>query len=232
MLTPPQLPVTNFGMDSYAGNDLPADFASSKYSLAFIIHKATEGTYHQDSAFPASRKAIEQAGIPFGAYHFCSGENDVEAQVDNFLNVVKPPYPLLALDWEKTKTAGVMSSAQARQFLQLVKQKTGITPLVYGSNYVTDSDAASTYDPVFAQARLWLASPYPYSGEKPLPDGAKPPFTRTLASWPSILIWQYTSDDAGYAKPAFADHFDGADFNQIAVADLQAWPFHDPVVAK
>ncbi len=225
---------SNLGVDLYGQNNLPANLAP--YNLAFVWHQASHGTDRQDSKFVQRRKAVDDAGIPFGAYHFGTSD-DVAAQVKNFLDQVNlsqqpgKPYPALSLDWEDNND-DTMSEDQARQFLQMVEAQIGIVPCIYGSNQVTGSDAAQTaLDPTFAKAKLWLAAPFVANG--PLPTGANPNFT-PLKSWPKITVWQYSDDDKNPAKPRHArPDFPGLpsldrflDWNQISNADLVSWPFH------
>ena len=121
-----------------------------------IIHKATQGTYMVDTTYRNRMIWARENKLLWGAYHFATAE-DVEAQVDFFLkNSYWDEKTLLALDYEENPNkGGTMSLAQAKQFMQLVRQKTGQRPVIYSGNLLKEQ--LKKADPFFSEHRLWLA---------------------------------------------------------------------------
>lgn len=65
-----------------------------------IIHKASEGSDHQDSLYDDHRVKAKAAGLMWGAYHMIDN-SDVKEQVKNFLAAAKPDGDtLLAIQWQ------------------------------------------------------------------------------------------------------------------------------------
>jgi lysozyme len=206
-------------------NLLPPDFFSK---VAGVIHKASQGSTFKDPEFAHRRMLCEAAGIPFACYHF--GDNSpVPDQVANFLAALDASGDRsvhVQLDWEDLEGREgndiSMSEDQARQFCVLIYQATGRYPeYIYGSDQITESEAAKTFDPVLSQSALWLAQPVEGSG--PLPADFQMPAIQ-LASWPKIALLQYSNDPPPVChEPDFAPEFQGADWNFADVEELKAW---------
>jgi len=144
-----------------------------------MIHKATQGTTYTDPNYTSSRAAANGVGLLWGAYHFGTAQ-DVPTQVNNFLQVAaSDSNTLLVLDWEENTIAsqGTMSLDQAKQFVQLVKTKTGRFPVLYGGSLIKQS-VGTNGDAILSQCPLWLAQ---YTSTPSLPGG-----------WPKYTMWQYT----------------------------------------
>lgn len=156
----------------------PIDWRAVKASgVVGVIHKVSEGTGYADPSFPKRRRAIKEAGLLLGMYHFASGA-EVARQVAWFVSKAAPePDDLLALDYEDN-AASQMSLEQAREFIRLVEQMTTRSCVLYSGNTVKDA-LKRTVDPYLGQRRLWLAQ---YS-QRPVPQ----------ASWASgPWLWQYS----------------------------------------
>jgi lysozyme len=174
-----------------------------------IIHKATEGTYYKDATYKARRQWALDNGLLWGAYHFCHS-GPVEAQVNYFLDYADPDgTTLLALDFEEN-TKGTMSLAQAKQFLQLVRDKTGQKPKLYGGSLLKEK-LGKTADPFLASHRLWMPQ---YGPKATLPVG-----------WHTYWLWQYTGDGVGPAPHGVKGITGNAiDLNAFGGKDLkQEW---------
>lgn len=65
------------------------DFAALKENgIDFAYIKATEGSGHVDEQFAQNRKAAEEAGMLYGAYHFFSFDSEPAAQAALFMQTV------------------------------------------------------------------------------------------------------------------------------------------------
>src|SRR6202011_630686 len=123
-----------------------------------IIHKASQGSGFVDQKYARRRKDAASNGLLWGAYHFGTGA-DVASQVQLFLGTAEPDAStLLALDFEpnEQQPSNTMSLAQAKQFISMVKDKTGRLPVLYGGSLINES-LAGNVDSVLAACRLWWA---------------------------------------------------------------------------
>lgn len=166
-----------------------------------VIHKATQGTGYVDPTYKARKPEALQAGLLWGAYHFGDG-SDVDAQVSNFIDTVKPDGSfVLVLDFE-SNGANSMSLDQAKQFLNAVEQQTGQAPVLYTGNYFNEC-THNQPDPGMAQYRVWWAQ---YANA---PTSLNP-------TWSSYWLWQYSDGTSGPeqkvvdgAAPCDCDAYDG-----------------------
>lgn len=168
-------------VDLYHG-DTVTDFAKMyAYGVRGIIHKASQGANNKDNAYKARKVDAQKAGLLWGSYHFASDE-DVEAQVNNYLNAIDHATDtLLCLDFEPNGNH-TMSMTQCRSFLTSIFAKTGRQAVLYSGNLIKEQ-LGSSKDPFFAAHRLWLAQ-----------YGATP---RTPITWSSAWLWQYSGDGIG-----------------------------------
>jgi GH25 family lysozyme M1 (1,4-beta-N-acetylmuramidase) len=147
-----------------------------------IIHKASEGIGCPDESYAGRRDEAKAVGLLWGAYHFATG-SDVEGQVDDFLSRVGiDDETLYALDWEDNPGGTKMSLEQAREFLELVEERTGRKAVLYSGNTVKEA-LGDRVDEYFGEHRLWLAQ---YSSD-PEPQ----------ASWGEWWLWQYSDGNNG-----------------------------------
>ena len=178
--------------DIYHG-DIVVDLSqAAEAGLKGVIHKATQGTGIVDRSYAGRRELALRQGLLWGAYHFANDE-DVEAQVENFLREAKPDdNTLLALDFEPNRN-NTMSLEQAREFLELMFQKTGRRPVLYSGNLIKE-ELGRTIDPFFGQHRLWISQYGPHAKLPP--------------TWKDYWLWQYTGDGIG-PLPHFVDGLRG-----------------------
>jgi lysozyme len=156
--------------------------------VEFGFIKATEGTGYANSVYEKHRKAAKRLGIPVGAYHFARPDADdgPVAEADWFLEVARPGagdlLPVLDLE-----TPGLPPKAMARwakRWLRRVEERIGQPPILYTYSSFWTSTVANAQG--FERYPLWLAN----YGKN---DGTVHP-VRTVGSWPSIAIHQYTSE--------------------------------------
>lgn len=144
-----------------------------------VIHKATQGLKYVDSTYAEKRKAAEDEGLMWGAYHFGIGENGKD-QADHFLKTVgNNTKILLALDIEENQNGKNMTPKQAEDFVHKVYEATGRLPLIYGNAYFLKDFATS----ILTKCSLWVAS---WTVKPILPSG-----------WTKWVLWQYTNGKSG-----------------------------------
>lgn len=172
-----------------------------------VILKASQGSTNTDATYAQRRKDARWAGLLVGAYHF-GDSSTVKNQVSNFLRVSDPDAnTLLALDWEPNGR-WTMSLDQAKEFLQLVYDRTGQVPVLYSGNLVKET-LGDRPDPFLAKHRLWLAQ---YGPKAVLPKG-----------WDAYWLHQFTGDGQGpgpHEIPGVKDK--GVDLNCFGGKDLAA----------
>lgn len=127
--------MTALGLDVYGGNG-PINFAKAKQEdhIEFVICKATEGATFNDKRFVDNWDLVEAAGLQPGAYHFARPDNNsATAEAEHFLNVLAGRRGITALDLETQPTNWPLFelAAWATTWLQLVRDATGLTPLLY-----------------------------------------------------------------------------------------------------
>jgi lysozyme len=147
-----------------------------------VIAKATQGDSFRDDQYIENESGARSAGLKFGAYHFGT-DDDVVDQIDNFLNATGIDDDMLyALDWEEEPNGHTMSLEQAREFLELLEQRTGRKGVLYSGNLAKEA-FGDDVDPFFGAHRLWLAQ----YGNNP----------EVQASWKAWWLWQYSDGVAG-----------------------------------
>lgn len=193
------MPLNGYDIASYQkGLDV------SKVPSDFVIVKATQGTGYTNPCFAGHAADTLKAGKLLGIYHYATGSS-IDGEVDHFCGTVKPYIgkAVLILDWESGANHSFYNAAYALQFLQSVKQGTGITPLVYMSKSVCQQfkklPAAADYPLWVAQYRS-MAVTHGYQA-KPWAD------KKSYAPWAAPVIHQYTSNGylEGWSKPLDLD---------------------------
>jgi len=157
------------------------DYSKVKSSTNFVIMKATEGYGYTDPKFKDNQKGFRNTGIAMGYYHYARPDlgNTPEKEADWFINTIGELKlgEILALDYEVNYSNPVN---WCKKFLDRVKSKTGVKPLLY-INLATNNkyDWSSV---VKGDYGLWLA----------YWDGSLT--ARPKTDWPFIAIKQYGSD--------------------------------------
>lgn len=192
------MPLNGYDIASYQkGLDV------SKVPSDFVIVKATQGTGYTNPCFAGHVADTLKAGKLLGIYHYATGVG-VDSEASHFCDAVKPYIgkAILILDWESGANHSFYNAAYALRFLQSVKQKTGITPLIYMSKSVCQQfkklPAAANYPLWVAQYKNMASTGYQ---TKPWTDG------KSYTPWSAPVIHQYTSNGVltGWAKPLDLD---------------------------
>jgi len=162
-----------------------------------IIHKASQGATMGDKTYAKRRKDAAAVGLLWGCYHFADSST-VKTQVSNFLRNADPDEnTLLCLDWEPNGKR-TMSVDQAKEFLQLVYEKTGQRPVLYSGNLIKEQ--VKKPDDFLCLHRLWIAQ---YGPKVILPKG-----------WDTYWLWQFTekfNEAQGVTGLVDANYFGGSD---------------------
>lgn len=154
----------------------------------FVIIKATEGTNYINPTWEEQAGQVIQTNKLLGFYHFASVGNPI-AEADFFISVVKDYIgkAVLVLDFE-AGAINAWGNVGARQFLNRVKEKTGINPMIYMSSEVTRQfnwSIISNTNPLWV-AQYASMNPTGYQSE-PWTDG------NGYGAWSSAAIHQYSS---------------------------------------
>lgn len=139
-------------------------------SLAFVIHKATQGTSYLDTTY---KDRMLKISTFFGSYHFADGKDPIQ-EAEWYLKNANDK--LMVLDWEIEHADPVGWSIK---FLDRVKSKTGRIPYWYSN----DARAVKYADKI----------PYPKWVARYGVNNGTPSKEPAYANW---TIWQYTSRGA------------------------------------
>ena len=154
----------------------------------FVIIKATEGTKYINPTWEEQAGQVIQTNKLLGFYHFASTGNPI-TEADFFISVIKNyiSKAILVLDFE-ARAINAWGNVGARQFLNRVKEKTGINPMIYMSSDITRQ---FNWSIISSNNPLWVAqyasmNPTGYQSE-PWTDG------KGYGAWSSAAIHQYSS---------------------------------------
>ncbi|MEW8626099.1 MAG: GH25 family lysozyme [Candidatus Thiodiazotropha sp.] len=172
-----------------------------KQGYSFAFTKATEGVDLKDSAFEDNWKAMKQAGIVRGAYHFYVTEDDPRQQAQFFIDTVKLEAgdlaPVVDVELVGHHTQPGLAD-RLKVWLDLIEQHYRIRPIIYTNAKFWNKH----FNKDFGDYPLWIAE---YDVNSPtLPNG-----------WTNWHFWQWRSDAdlAGVEKEA--------DLNRINPLSLQ-----------
>lgn len=218
-------PVQGIDVSHYQGAITWSSVASD--GVDFAILKATEGQTYVDPTFAYNDGQAALAGVPVGAYHVwgkpnrSTGEAQIEA--DHFVKVARPTVGdvLPVLDMEMNRIPGGTSRATllawARAWLNRVEAKTGVRPMVYGSQYLFQTILGNSTWFADNGFPLWFAWP-----RAPLPT-SMPAHDWQGDGW---TFWQYswTGRVGGIRGDVDKDRFAGSNLQTALVARLTATP--------
>ena len=160
----------------------------------FVIIKATEGWGYRDPQFYDFKVQSTKLNKLIGCYHFARPDyhntvEQMEKEADYFIKIINDEEmigkSLLILDWE---TGPTDRGDLAKTWLDRVKEKTGITPMIYASASVIKT--ISSYIEDYPQ---WVA--YWPSNEEIGIMNVEKKFKTTMANlpWFDFHIWQFSS---------------------------------------
>ena len=136
-------------VSSYQTSDVTARVAAD-----FAIVKTTQGTSYVNPRANTQIANAQATGKEIGIYHYAGGGNP-EAEADFFINnsagYIRKA--VLVLDWESNQNASWGNTDWATRFVNRVKARTGVTPMVY----VQASAVWQVQGARNAGAGLWVA---------------------------------------------------------------------------
>ena len=116
-----------------------ADINTETIPADFIIVKATQGTGYINPYFESQINGVIKSGRIPGIYHYANGSG-VNGEVNFFLQTIQKYIgrAFLCLDWETSDNASGKNTqfrnpAYAKQFMDEVRKRTGLTMFIYGS---------------------------------------------------------------------------------------------------
>lgn len=151
------------------------------YNIAIIKVSGGDAGLYFDSRAAANYKNAKAAGLAVGMYHF-AGKHGAVIEADHFIKAVSPiaENDVLVLDWEKSNKPSAAEDQWCADFINRVKSKLGVTPMVYmntsSENYISWVRTRAT------NAGLWIAD-YRYTASQNVP----------IKHWPFYFIHQFTS---------------------------------------
>lgn len=167
-----------------------------KEGYHFAIAKGTQGVDYVDPTFVDNFKAMKEAGLLRGAYHFYMTNDDPHEQAENvFSNIVLDHHDIpIVIDIETYHSHTPDDWRTAfRVFVDALEAHYGVKPIIYTSPNFWDQKMAQDY----SDYPLWIAQ---YDVEEP----------RVPAHWNDWHFWQYSAKiDTGAAE----DFVDGNHFN-------------------
>lgn len=193
---------------------------SNKDRIGFVIIKCTRAASSVNACFKPWAEILTKMNIPWMAYHYLNNDEakaGANAEADFFIKQMAPYIGKagIALDYEGKEHGFAVGPAYAKAWLDRVKEKTGVTPLIY-----TQQSAVHTLGEIQkAGYPLWVAKYGKNERRTSLMDladinaGDISPYTKAA-------IIQYSSNTIlpGYAGVLDVDIFYGseADFRALA----------------
>lgn len=205
------------------GMILPDFLEANKDKIQFAFIKCSRAASSVNASFRPWAAYLHEHGIPWGAYHFLNNDGKKVGgakEADFFLQYMEPYIgeAVLALDYEDKDLGFAAGTAYAKAFLDRVRERTGISPLIY-----TQQSAVNTLGEICADGYpLWVAK---YGENEKRTDIAV--FTKAdagnIAPYKEPVIFQYSSNTfyQKYADKVDTNIFWGTveDFRQLAKAE-------------
>jgi GH25 family lysozyme M1 (1,4-beta-N-acetylmuramidase) len=218
-------PVHGIDVSHFQGTITWSSVASD--GVDFAILKATEGQTYVDPTFTYNDGQAAIAGVPVGAYHVWGkpdrSTDEARTEADHFVSVVHPTVGdvLPVLDMEMNRipdgTSRTTLMAWARAWLNRVEARTGVRPMVYGSQYLFQTILGNSTWFADNGFPLWFAWP-----RTPLPT-SMPAHDWQGQGW---TFWQYswTGRVSGIHGDVDKDRFARSNLQTAMVAELFTTP--------
>lgn len=174
-----------------------------------VIIKCSRAASSVNDSFRPWADALTAAGIPWCAYHFLNNDSKAVGAVkeaDFFFGQVEPYLGTcaLALDYEGKDMGFAVGASYAKTFLDRVKERTGVTPLIY-----TQQSMVHTLGEIQrAGYPLWVAA---YASEQTITAFNPDQTCSGISPYKEAAIFQYSSKLhlKGYDGDLDADVFYG-----------------------
>ncbi len=217
-------PVHGIDVSHYQGTITWPSVASD--DVRFAILKATEGRKYRDPTFAYNASEAALAGVPIGAYHVWTpsrSTDDAKMEANHFVHVAQPGVGdvLPVLDMEMSRIPNGMPIDVlldwARAWLNRVTARTGVRPMVYGSQYLFQTTLGNSTWFADNGFPLWFAWP-----RTPLPK-SMPAHDWQGHGW---TFWQYSWEGRikGIHGDVDRDKFVGTNLQTALIAQITAQP--------
>ncbi len=161
---------------------------ASDTNIKFVYIKATEGATHVDKSYKKNIKGARKKGLKVGSYHYLRNSSFIKDQFVNFSSHVdknlQDLIPMVDVEEKIAKDSILL-------FCNLIKQKYGKYPMIYGTNKSYNTYCA----PDFNDYNLMIGR---YGNTPPIITGKG-----------HYNIWQFsqTGNVPGITKPVDMDKF-------------------------
>ena len=215
-------PTTAIVLDPFQGNSIVWNEVGTDSRVAAVIHRGTIGL-RKDTLYHARRDEAKNRGYKWGSYHLGKPGDPIQ-QAEFYLSTIAPADDeVMALDIESLDEDRDMSLANARRFIQHIREKTGRYPMLYANHAVVKQISVKfPHDEVFSQTPLWYARFKSQVTDFP------------TATWSRYELWQFSSEincsvahpeNCLYRVPGTKTDMD-VNVYRGSVAELKAkWPF-------
>lgn len=180
-----------------------------KNNIDGAIIKCSRAASSVNDSFKPWADALTAAGIPWMAYHFLNNDKlavGAIKEADYFCDQVEPYLGTcaLALDYENKDMGFAVGTGYAKTWLDRVKERTGITPLIY----TQQSMVHALGEICKAGYPLWVAA---YASEREFTAFEPDQTCNGISPYKEATIFQYTSNMhlKGYSGDLDADVFYG-----------------------
>lgn len=215
-------PKTAIVLDPYEGNSINWSQVATDTRVVAVIHRGTIGK-RKDTLYKSRRDEAKGLGYKWGSYHL-GKPGDPIAQADFYLATIVPTDDeVMALDIESLDADRDMNLANARRFIQRIREKTGRYPMLYANQAVVkEISLRFPHDEIFSKTPLWYARFKSQVTDFP------------TATWDTYTLWQFSSEincaaahpeSCLYRVPGTKTDMD-VNVYRGSVADLKSkWPF-------
>lgn len=189
----------------------------------FAIVKSTQGANYKSPTFDQQIQDALRTGKA-GAYHFDNGDANWQAEVDNFVRVIRPYLGRIVVVWDWEASAINAGSGRLSAILGYLGKQIGFPPMLYasGSPLVSQGGNAAA---AANNCGVWCAN-YNLGYEK---TG----YRRDLKPYTACVIHQYSSSGrlAGYGGDLDLNQFfgDAAMWDKYANGNGAPTPAPQPV---
>ena len=191
----------------------------NKGRISFVIIKCTRAASSVNACFKPWAEILTKLNIPWMGYHYLNNDErkaGANAEADYYIEQMRPYIGIagMALDYEGEHHGFAVGTGYAKAWLDRVKEKTGVTPLIY-----TQQSAVHTLGDICrAGYPLWVAR---YGKNERRTDLIDPAdiYVGDISPYEEAAVFQYSSNTIlpGYAGVLDMNVFHGseADFRDL-----------------
>ena len=125
----------------YANGMVLEDFIEANSDLGFVFIKCSRAANSINASFRPWAEFLHKSGFPWGAYHFLNNDKKkvgAKKEAEFFVEHMRPYIgeAVLALDYEGNDMGFAAGEAYALEWLERVREMTGVSPFIYTSQSV------------------------------------------------------------------------------------------------